>query len=1139
MMIISKKSTQYRLRLLLTILLLSCSLISITITSGYAVIPEPETLVYGQVFNLYQNNRLVIPDALVEYSIRKKGSTEIHTYSASVECNQCEQYSQDGLSCNDCKEYLYLIRIPHESEPVTDNLSNSSLPLNADNKQYDIMDVTVDGVKANVISVQSEYGNIQPGDKTGYFVLISQPRRSHYYNIDLELILPVADTDNDQIPDFWEDQYGLDKKNPLDADTDLDNDGWTNLKEFFYATNPKESNVIPKLIDDTIKIFEGSKTLFQLNIADSDTPKDQLTIKFLHIPEKVQLLFHGENVPFAHGHIIQKNDSIKWLNLENGNILIQTLNTFDEKQRMYIELNDGDHNSIVSNLWIDTYKPTATNATEAELWLDAFSHAKENSDAPTKRIQDRSGNDNRGNYFALSETSDSYVEKDIDIIENASPTKNPVIKVNGFFELPYATPVFPQGDVTFFSVFKVNSKAHEQTLLTGPYFEIAIAANNNSSHPGELKVSDTSSSVYSNVRVDNQWVLAQITRKNNQSFIEINSLWTGGPFLYEENNELANDPIVCGKNIWTWDFNELEWKANVSALMDGLFAEMIFFDKPLSYIKKWQIYAHLMAKWFGHVVCDHSQSTRDIQVSAITGVNSEIVRQLRIQADHAWSVYSDAVFQNSGIESALAHLESFLPKNWQWSVTPPTVDEALQAIDTIKYDYAKDFVDRYGKDYSYIIIGGMRNDTLIGGFENDILVGGSGADSLKGCSGKDIFVVADGDEVIDFNIQDDDILDISHLLTNTEYPLNHYIHFELKNDPITGEVHSIMKINEDGEGNDFNDASILLHNVIFRDRIDIGALWASGNLHAGATKPELTVSLSVIDDQASELSNNNAEIHISFTDTELVKDLNIPLVLKGTAVIAQDYQLRVPVWNKESNSYQSTLISENIISVHLKKGDQILPVQIVPISDHIAEPVETISVSLLQKGDAYQVENTQALTIAISDGKDEISIQTINANTMEGKNLAGSVLISRNGSNDTTKAVQLIIRGTAQNGIDCHYIPSEISIPYNLTQYVLEIVPYQDSIEEIVEFVEIIVAPSDHYIIKGASSARVGISDYKLELADGDIDQSGIIDLRDAIIVIQICAGKNISGIQLDTSIQNKQIGMKDALLIINKIARP
>ncbi|MBF0452988.1 MAG: type I secretion C-terminal target domain-containing protein [Candidatus Magnetomorum sp.] len=1121
-------------RLLITIFLFTFSIIC-TETCLYAVIPEPETIIYGQVYNLYQNNKIVIPNAQVEWSIRKKGSSNVNTFNSAVECRKCEEYADDGLSCNMCEEYNYLLKIPQESAPVTEALLNNPIPLNDSNQQYDLVEVTVDGIKANM-RFQSQFGNVQSEDKQGNFLLVSQPRRSHYYKIDLELILPVADTDNDQLPDFWEDQYGLDKNNPLDSEIDTDNDGWTNLTEFLYATNPKQSNVIPTLITNEIVIIEGAKSLFQLSIADSDTSSDNLEIKFLHIPENIQLIFHGVSAPFAHGHIIKQNESIIWTHLINGNIIIKLLDTFDEKQRMYIELLDGDHDPVITYIWIAAYQPTATNATDAVLWLDSFSHAKENESSLVKRLLDRSGNDNRGNYYSQSDTTQAYQEADINVIQNASPSGNPAINVNGYFELPYATPVFPEGDVTIFSVFKVNSADHDQTISTGPFFEIAVAGNQDPRHPGELKVSESSSSVYSNLRVDNQWVMAMVTRKNNQAMIDINTLWTGGPFQYEEINELANDPIVGGKNIWKWNFNNLEWDGNVSAVMDGLFAEMLVFDKPFSYIQKWKIYAHLMGKWFGHVVCDHSQETRDIQISAITGKNSEVIRQLRIQADQAWMAYSDAVFQNSGIENALANLESLLPDNWQWSTTPPSVDEALQAIDTIKYDYEQDFVSRYGKDYSYIIIGGMGDDTLIGGFENDILIGGSGANSLKGCSGKDIFIVADGDKVIDFNVKDNDILDISHLLTNTDHPLNQYIHFELINDATTGEVHSIMKINEDGTGDDFDDASILLHNVILRDRIDIASLWASGNIHAGASRPELTVSLSVIDNQASEISDNYAEIHISFSDANLSQNLTIPLVLEGTATLGQDYQLRVPVWNKAINAYQSILTNQNIIAVNLKKGDQTLPIQVVPIADHNAEPVETIVLSLLQKGDSYQVANNDVSTIEISDGPDEISIQAVNAEIMEGVNIAGTVVVSRNGSIDTTKDIQLLIKGTAENGRDCHYIPSEISIPYGLTQSVIEIVPYKDSEKEEIEFVEIIVASGD-YKIKGPSSARVGIKDY--EMPDGDIDHTGQLDLKDVIIALQVCAGKNVTGIYVDTSIEKNHVGMKEVLFILDQISQP
>jgi hypothetical protein len=158
-----------------------------------------------------------------------------------------------------------------------------------------------------------------------------------------------------------------------------------------------------------------------------------------------------------------------------------------------------------------------------------FSHANETGDTASKRIQDRSGNNNRGNYYAKPQPDDAYVESDIQLVHQASPGGNPAIRVQGYFELPYATPVFPQGNVTMMSVFKVQPKENDQIIATGSYFEMAVAGSNNTLHPGELKIADESTAVYSNKRIDNEWVLATITRIDGQTTIDIKSVWGRRP----------------------------------------------------------------------------------------------------------------------------------------------------------------------------------------------------------------------------------------------------------------------------------------------------------------------------------------------------------------------------------------------------------------------------------------------------------------------------------------------------------------------------------------------------------------------------------------------------------------------------------
>lgn len=63
-----------------------------------------------------------------------------------------------------------------------------------------------------------------------------------------------ADTDNDGMPDWWEDENGFDKNNPADAALDADSDGSTNLAEYRRTTDPRNPDT------DGDGLLDGAET---------------------------------------------------------------------------------------------------------------------------------------------------------------------------------------------------------------------------------------------------------------------------------------------------------------------------------------------------------------------------------------------------------------------------------------------------------------------------------------------------------------------------------------------------------------------------------------------------------------------------------------------------------------------------------------------------------------------------------------------------------------------------------------------------------------------------------------------------------------------------------------------------------------
>ena len=60
----------------------------------------------------------------------------------------------------------------------------------------------------------------------------------------------LEDTDSDGMPDWWEEKYGFDPRNPADADEDEDDDGYTNVEEYEEGTDPlKPLSLLEKIVN--------------------------------------------------------------------------------------------------------------------------------------------------------------------------------------------------------------------------------------------------------------------------------------------------------------------------------------------------------------------------------------------------------------------------------------------------------------------------------------------------------------------------------------------------------------------------------------------------------------------------------------------------------------------------------------------------------------------------------------------------------------------------------------------------------------------------------------------------------------------------------------------------------------------------
>jgi len=198
-------------------------------------ITDPEDTTYAGTMTKQENDR---------YSYTFEKTSLLKTYNFTITAFDDSNYGNDAIKTSN-------FTIVEDATPPEVEYIGVLPSVQLKDKDVTISCITSDpsGVKFVQVTItypdgSSETKNMtnSSGDNKYYYTQSYEILGRYVFYITTEDMFEneekTEDTDNDGMPDWWEEKYGFDPFNPADATEDEDDDGYTNVEEYEEGTDP-------------------------------------------------------------------------------------------------------------------------------------------------------------------------------------------------------------------------------------------------------------------------------------------------------------------------------------------------------------------------------------------------------------------------------------------------------------------------------------------------------------------------------------------------------------------------------------------------------------------------------------------------------------------------------------------------------------------------------------------------------------------------------------------------------------------------------------------------------------------------------------------------------------------------------------